>query len=185
MSDVSPIVFYLLAAAVLVPAVMVVVSENLFHSGIALVTCFMGVAGLYVTLSSPFVAGMQVLVYAGAMMVLFVFVTTAIVYVQQFGRNPAIASYTDALYYTVTTFKPKQVIDLATQTGAIIIALGSYQAGLFSNDDDLSAACKEQGWNLEFKIYRDGPAPKGSSVTATCLLSDLPEIDCPNLNPEG
>lgn len=36
-------------------------------------------------------------------MVLFLFVTTAIVYVQQFGKNPAIASYTDALYYTVAT----------------------------------------------------------------------------------
>lgn len=73
MSDVSPIVFYLLAAAVLVPAVMVVVSENLFHSGIALVTCFLGVAGVYVTLSAPFVAGMQVLVYAGAIAVILLF----------------------------------------------------------------------------------------------------------------
>lgn len=36
-------------------------------------------------------------------MVLFLFVTTAIVYVQQFGKNPAIGSYTDALYYTVAT----------------------------------------------------------------------------------
>ncbi len=36
-------------------------------------------------------------------MVLFVFVTTAIVYVQQIGRNPAILSYVDALYYTVAT----------------------------------------------------------------------------------
>ncbi len=36
-------------------------------------------------------------------MVLFIFVTTAIVYVQQIGRNPAITSYVDALYYTVAT----------------------------------------------------------------------------------
>ncbi|MBC6440346.1 MAG: leucyl aminopeptidase [Rhodospirillales bacterium] len=58
----------------------------------------------------------------------------------------------DALYYTVKTFKPKQIVDLATLTGAIIVALGSYQAGLFSNDDDLAstltAAGKETGEEL-------------------------------------
>ena len=41
----------------------------------------------------------------------------------------------DALTYTQRTFKPKFVIDLATLTGAIIMALGPEHAGLFSNDD--------------------------------------------------
>lgn len=73
MSEVSPIVFTLLSVLVLVPAILVVVSDNLFHAGIALITCFMGVAGVYVTLSAPFVAGMQVLVYAGAIAVILLF----------------------------------------------------------------------------------------------------------------
>ncbi len=60
----------------------------------------------------------------------------------------------DALYYTVTTFKPKQVIDLATLTGAIIVALGSYQAGLFSNDDDLSAALTKAGAETGEELWR-------------------------------
>ena len=55
----------------------------------------------------------------------------------------------DALWYTQATFKPRFMIDLATLTGAIIVSLGTYQAGLFSNDDELSerliAAGKESG----------------------------------------
>jgi leucyl aminopeptidase len=61
----------------------------------------------------------------------------------------------DALWYAQTRFKPKFVIDLATLTGAIMVALGSDHAGLFSNDDRLSeriaAAGKAEGeavWRL-------------------------------------
>ena len=61
----------------------------------------------------------------------------------------------DALWYTQETFKPQFMIDLATLTGAIIVSLGTYQAGLFSNDDALSerliAAGRESGeevWRL-------------------------------------
>ncbi len=44
----------------------------------------------------------------------------------------------DALHWTQETFNPETVVDLATLTGAIIVALGSEYAGLFSNDDNLS-----------------------------------------------
>jgi len=44
----------------------------------------------------------------------------------------------DALHYTIDRFGPSTVIDLATLTGAIMVALGTQYAGLFSNDDDLS-----------------------------------------------
>ena len=61
----------------------------------------------------------------------------------------------DVLWYTQATYKPRFMIDLATLTGAIIVSLGTYQAGLFSNDDELSeqlmAAGKESGeevWRL-------------------------------------
>ena len=43
----------------------------------------------------------------------------------------------DVLHYVNTRFKPKFMIDLATLTGAIIVALGQEYAGLFSNDDRL------------------------------------------------
>jgi leucyl aminopeptidase len=55
----------------------------------------------------------------------------------------------DALWYCQETFAPTHVVDLATLTGAMIIALGHEYAGVFSNDDDLAnglaAAGKETG----------------------------------------
>jgi leucyl aminopeptidase len=44
----------------------------------------------------------------------------------------------DALWYAQETFKPSAVIDLATLTGAVIIALGHHNAGFFATDDALS-----------------------------------------------
>ncbi len=55
----------------------------------------------------------------------------------------------DAMWYTQDRFKPQCMVDLATLTGAIIIALGSSRAGLFSDNDELAerllASGKEQG----------------------------------------
>ena len=47
--------------------------------------------------------------------------------------------------------------------------------------DDLSEACQDEGWNLEFKIVRTAPAPAGSTITASCVLSDNSRLDCPGL----
>lgn len=61
----------------------------------------------------------------------------------------------DALYYAVKTYKPDFVIDLATLTGACIVALGDLAAGLVTNNDDLyekvlraSTISDEQVWQL-------------------------------------
>ena len=61
----------------------------------------------------------------------------------------------DVLHYTNTKFKPKFIVDLATLTGAIIVALADVYSGLFCNDDDLSKkieACGvktgERAWRL-------------------------------------
>ena len=43
----------------------------------------------------------------------------------------------DVLWYAQERFKPRLIIDLATLTGAIMVALGKDHAGLFSNDDKL------------------------------------------------
>ncbi len=60
----------------------------------------------------------------------------------------------DALTYTEKKFKPKFIIDLATLTGAIIVALGSEYAGLFSNDDRLSKQLIDAGENVKEKVWR-------------------------------
>ena len=60
----------------------------------------------------------------------------------------------DALTFTEKKFKPKFIIDLATLTGAIIVALGSEYAGLFSNDDKLSKEIINAGEAVEEKVWR-------------------------------
>ena len=60
----------------------------------------------------------------------------------------------DALTFTERKFKPKFIVDLATLTGAIIVCLGSEYAGLFSNDDKLSAQIFKAGEKVEEKVWR-------------------------------
>jgi len=66
--------FYVLGAITLAAGAVVVTSHNIVHSAVALVPAFLGVTGLYVLLNAEFVAGVQVLIYAGAITVLILFV---------------------------------------------------------------------------------------------------------------
>jgi leucyl aminopeptidase len=60
----------------------------------------------------------------------------------------------DVLWYAQERFKPKLVIDLATLTGAIMIALGKEYAGLFVNDDKLSDALLDASKSTGEKLWR-------------------------------
>jgi len=60
----------------------------------------------------------------------------------------------DALTYTERRFKPKFIVDLATLTGAIIVSLGSEYAGLFSNNDKISAQLSKAGEKVGEKVWR-------------------------------
>jgi leucyl aminopeptidase len=60
----------------------------------------------------------------------------------------------DALYYTITKFKPQTVIDLATLTGAICISLGERYAGLFTNNDDLQKELQEASRAVQEPVWR-------------------------------
>ena len=69
----NPFVFWILAALTVGCALAVVRARKLFHAGLNLVGSFFGVAGLYVLLEAPFLAGVQVLVYIGAIAVVLLF----------------------------------------------------------------------------------------------------------------
>ncbi|MEZ5801167.1 MAG: leucyl aminopeptidase [Nitratireductor sp.] len=60
----------------------------------------------------------------------------------------------DALWYCGDRFKPKFMINLATLTGAIMIALGQSYAGLFSNNDELSANLTRAGLDTDERVWR-------------------------------
>jgi leucyl aminopeptidase len=60
----------------------------------------------------------------------------------------------DMLWYVATKFKPRFMVDLATLTGAIMIALGTEHAGLFSNNDELAERLIEAGAETGEKVWR-------------------------------
>ena len=66
--------FYLLAGLTLVSGVLVITQKNPVHSALALIFGLLSQAGLYLMLYAPFVAGVQIILYAGGIMVLFLFV---------------------------------------------------------------------------------------------------------------
>lgn len=99
----------------------------------------------------------------------------------------------DALTYA-ERYKPKAVVDIATLTGACIIALGEHASGMYSNDDDLAERLLEAGnkshdraWRMplwedyrrqlesNFADLANIGGPKAGSVTAACFLSHFAE----------
>ena len=66
----------------------------------------------------------------------------------------------DVLHYVTTRFKPKFMVDLATLTGAIIVALGHEYAGLFSNDDRLADRLLKAGRQTGEKLWRMPVGPE-------------------------
>jgi NADH-quinone oxidoreductase subunit J len=68
------VLFYVFAAVALAGSVLVVGQRNPIYSVLAIIISFFGLSGLYVLLEAPFVAVVQIIIYAGAIMVLFLFV---------------------------------------------------------------------------------------------------------------
>jgi len=60
----------------------------------------------------------------------------------------------DIITYGCEVYKPKIVIDFATLTGAIMVALGQHYAGMFSNDDELSDTLYKSGIETNEKVWR-------------------------------
>ena len=60
----------------------------------------------------------------------------------------------DVVWYAQERFKPRLMVDLATLTGAIMVALGKEHAGLFANDDKLAADITEAGLATGEKVWR-------------------------------
>jgi leucyl aminopeptidase len=78
----------------------------------------------------------------------------------------------DVLWYTHKRFKPTAMIDLATLTGAIIVSLGNYQAGLFANDDTLTKRLVEAGKEVGEPVW---PMPTDAAYDKL-LKSDVADM---------
>ncbi|MEM7191009.1 MAG: leucyl aminopeptidase, partial [Pseudomonadota bacterium] len=104
----------------------------------------------------------------------------------------------DALWYTQETFKPSGIVDLATLTGAMIVALSKSIAGHFCNDDDFNAeylaACEatgDQTWRMPldqsyhdqikstFADVKNTGGRNGGACTAAAFLEKFVQEDMP------
>ena len=81
----------------------------------------------------------------------------------------------DALWYCAERFQPRFMVDLATLTGAIMVALGQHHAGLFSNDDELAGRLSDAGRATQEKLWR---MPLGSEYDK---LIDSKNADMKNI----
>ena len=66
------ITFWIMAVVIIAAALAVILLRNVFHAALALILCFITVAGIYVTLSADFLAVVQILIYVGAISVLII-----------------------------------------------------------------------------------------------------------------
>ncbi len=78
----------------------------------------------------------------------------------------------DALHYTVTTYKPKKMVDLATLTGACVVALGEEYAGLFSNNDKFKDELLESSKNTDELLWQL-PLHKAHEESMKSKVADL------------
>src|ERR1700680_4121792 len=70
----TPFFFYLLGGIMLIGGILVITRKNPVHSALALIVTLLAQASIYLMLYAPFVAGVQIILYAGGIMVLFLFV---------------------------------------------------------------------------------------------------------------
>lgn len=104
----------------------------------------------------------------------------------------------DAMAYVIKRYKPQMLIDLATLTGACVVALGDKIAGVFSNDDDLAASIMASGetthercWHMplpeDYKkllksdfadINNISSSRYGGAITAALFLSEFVNDTC-------
>ncbi len=70
----TPIFFYGLSISAIVFAIAVITRKNAVHAALSLIGTLVSLAGLYLMLYAPFVAAVQIVLYAGGIMVLFLFV---------------------------------------------------------------------------------------------------------------
>lgn len=83
----------------------------------------------------------------------------------------------DALWYTQDRFNPKFMINLATLTGAIVVALGNSFAGCFSNNDELAANINNAGTKVDEKIWRM-PMHQDFDDMINSDIADIANIGC-------
>src|SRR5438094_7189183 len=98
------VLFYIFGAIAVVSAILVITRHNVVHSAAFLGATLFAVAGIFLTLNAEFLAGVQVIVYVGGILVLFVFVIMLIaversVYEGTYNKQWQIAQITSSILF--------------------------------------------------------------------------------------
>jgi NADH-quinone oxidoreductase subunit J len=136
----TPFFFYFLSALAVLSGIVVITRRNPVHSALALIVTLLALAGLYLMLYAPFVAGVQVILYAGGITVLFLFVIMLVSVEQaqrqeQFNRQwhvgIGVSILLGALFLTVylkgRAIFPRNAVRLPEETNVQQVALTLYQ----------------------------------------------------------
>ena len=111
--DASTLIFFVLAALLVTSSLMVVFLRRVVHCAMALVTALLIIAIFFITLHAPMVGILQVMVYAGAIMVLFLFVIMFL--------NPVVLERPSRAWWSLSTL--------------LALLLGALLAPLFFNSE--------------------------------------------------
>ncbi len=135
------LVFFVFAAIAVIFAVVVILHRNPVVSALSLVVSFFALAVMYVLLDAPFLAALQVIVYAGAIMVLFLFVIMLLNLqhvgepatrpVQQFLGYTASAAFATTLIYYLGKYAIHALPAAPFQADARSIGVSLFQAYVF------------------------------------------------------
>ncbi len=113
----AEVIFTYLASAIVVLSVLVITRSNPVHSVITMLVLFFHIAALYVTLNAEFLAAIQVIVYAGAILVLFLFVILLLNLKEEFLARRYVGPWPLGLIAAIGLF------------AAIVLSLRSFSAG--------------------------------------------------------
>jgi NADH-quinone oxidoreductase subunit J len=149
----SLVLFWILAIVSVGAAVLMVANQNPVRSALSLVVTFLAVAVFYVTLSAQFIAAVQIIVYAGAIMVLFLFVIMLLNLgaphaLRETGRLQTGAALILAVLFVVLLLASRSLFSMpeSVATQAQIDAMGTVQSV------GLSLYDPKQPWLFPFEV---------------------------------
>ncbi|ULH16307.1 NADH-quinone oxidoreductase subunit J [Deinococcus sp. KNUC1210] len=140
------VAFILLGALIIVGAIITVAARNAVHAALGLVGTLIALAGMYATMNASFVSVVQVIVYAGAVMVLFLFV------IMLLNANLPVSGNNPVPYVT----------EIAAIGGALLASAFVVLAFTYSDPKPLAQAAAQ--------LQNGAPGPVGETLLTRFLL---------------
>jgi NADH-quinone oxidoreductase subunit J len=128
------IFFYIFAIVAVASAIAVISVRNPVHSALYLIVCFLQVAAIFILLRSPFLAAVQVFIYVGAVMVLFLFAVMVLdIGKESFGEH----MHSQAIPAGITVLGLLAVVGWLISKGKITVPLGNYTEAVLTKNTEV------------------------------------------------